>query len=160
MPHKVCELPPSPPSPTRGMHGFPPFFHPTAGARAPRLATLRPHLAYLKSLHIIKRVPKGSSTPFRTAVPFWGRTTWTLSGLPPKGDCGTRRVDSGGGLRTTTGEACHGGKKYDRRHGENQKLKHPFVSCALVTQTAENDDASTSMLCVTRLNAHDPGSPQ
>ena len=26
--------------------------------------------------------------PFRTAVPCWGQTTWNLSGLSPKRDCG------------------------------------------------------------------------
>ena len=31
--------------------------------------------------------------PFRTAVPFWGRTTSNLSGLSPKRDCGTNRVN-------------------------------------------------------------------
>ena len=31
--------------------------------------------------------------PFRAAVPFWGQTTWILSGLSPKRDCGSRRVN-------------------------------------------------------------------
>ena len=31
--------------------------------------------------------------PFRTAVPFWGQTTWTLNGLSPKRDCGSKRVN-------------------------------------------------------------------
>ena len=30
-------------------------------------------------------------TLFRTAVPFWGQTTWTLSRLSPKRDCGSKR---------------------------------------------------------------------
>ena len=30
--------------------------------------------------------------PFRTAVPFWGQTTWNLNGLSPKPDCGSKRV--------------------------------------------------------------------
>ena len=30
--------------------------------------------------------------PFRTAVPFWGQTTWNSSGLSPKRDCGSKRV--------------------------------------------------------------------
>ena len=29
---------------------------------------------------------------FRTAVPFWAQTTRILSGLPPKRDCGSKRV--------------------------------------------------------------------
>ena len=33
--------------------------------------------------------------PFRTAVPFWGQTTSKLSGLPPKRDCGSKRVERG-----------------------------------------------------------------
>ena len=32
--------------------------------------------------------------PFRTAVPFWGQTTWILNGLSPKRDCGSKRVKS------------------------------------------------------------------
>ena len=28
--------------------------------------------------------------PFRTAVPFWGQTTWNLAGLSPKRDCGSK----------------------------------------------------------------------
>ena len=31
--------------------------------------------------------------PFRTAVPFWGQTTQILSSLPPKRDCGSKRVN-------------------------------------------------------------------
>ena len=31
-------------------------------------------------------------TPFRTAVPFWGQTTWSLSGLSPKRGCGSKKV--------------------------------------------------------------------
>ena len=27
---------------------------------------------------------------FRTAVPFWGQTTWNLSSLSPKRDCGSK----------------------------------------------------------------------
>ena len=30
--------------------------------------------------------------PFRTAVPFWGQTTSSLTGLSPKRDCGSKRV--------------------------------------------------------------------
>ena len=29
-----------------------------------------------------------SVNPFRTPVPFWGQTTWSLNGLSPKRDCG------------------------------------------------------------------------
>ena len=32
--------------------------------------------------------------PFRTAVPFWGQTTWNLTGLSLKRDCGPERVKS------------------------------------------------------------------
>ena len=31
--------------------------------------------------------------PFRTAVPFWGQTTWNLSGLSPKRDCSSKWVN-------------------------------------------------------------------
>ena len=31
--------------------------------------------------------------PFRTAVPFRGQTTWNLSGLSPKRDCSSERVN-------------------------------------------------------------------
>ena len=31
--------------------------------------------------------------PFRTAVPFWGQTTWKLRGLSPIRDCGSKRVN-------------------------------------------------------------------
>ena len=30
--------------------------------------------------------------PFRTAVPFWGKNTWNLTGLSPKRDRGSKRV--------------------------------------------------------------------
>ena len=30
--------------------------------------------------------------PFRTAVPFWGRITYSLTGVSPKWDCGSKRV--------------------------------------------------------------------
>ena len=33
--------------------------------------------------------------PFRTAIPFWGQTTWILSGLSPKRDCRSKRVKWG-----------------------------------------------------------------
>ena len=33
-----------------------------------------------------------SLTPSRTAVPFWGQTTWSLRGVSPTRDCGSRRV--------------------------------------------------------------------
>ena len=29
---------------------------------------------------------------FRTAVPFWWQTTWNLTGMSPKRDCGSKRV--------------------------------------------------------------------
>ena len=32
--------------------------------------------------------------PFRIAVPVWGQATWSLSALPPKRDCGPKRVDN------------------------------------------------------------------
>ena len=32
--------------------------------------------------------------PFRTAVPFWGQTAWSLTGLSPKRDYGSKRVNS------------------------------------------------------------------
>ena len=35
----------------------------------------------------------GVVNPFRTAVPFWGQTTWNLTGLSPKRDCGSKRVN-------------------------------------------------------------------
>ena len=35
------------------------------------------------------------NNPFRTAVPFWGQTTWTLTGLSPKRDCGSKSVKRG-----------------------------------------------------------------
>ena len=35
---------------------------------------------------------EGGLNPFRTAVPFWGQTTWKLSCLSPKRDCGSKRV--------------------------------------------------------------------
>ena len=31
--------------------------------------------------------------PFRTAVPFWGQTTWKWSRVSPKRDCGSKRVN-------------------------------------------------------------------
>ena len=31
--------------------------------------------------------------PFRTAVPFWGQSTWSLTGLSPKWDCGSKGVN-------------------------------------------------------------------
>ena len=37
-------------------------------------------------------VPAQCFNPFRTPVPFWGQTTWNLSELPPKRDCGSKRV--------------------------------------------------------------------
>ena len=44
--------------------------------------------------------------PFRTAVPFWGQTTWKLSGLSPKRDCRSKRVKKSrpwsSGFRTFT----------------------------------------------------------
>ena len=40
-------------------------------------------------------VAKGAPiNPFRTAVPLWGQITWNLSGLSPKRDCGSKRVNS------------------------------------------------------------------
>ena len=30
--------------------------------------------------------------PFRTAVPFWGQSTWNLTGLSPQRDCGSKIV--------------------------------------------------------------------
>ena len=33
--------------------------------------------------------------PFSTAVPFWGQTTWSLSGSSPQRDCSARRVNVG-----------------------------------------------------------------
>ena len=30
--------------------------------------------------------------PVRTAVPFWGQTSWDLNGLSPKRDCGSKRL--------------------------------------------------------------------
>ena len=33
-------------------------------------------------------------TPFRTAAPFWGQSTWNLTGLSPLRDCGFKRVNS------------------------------------------------------------------
>ena len=35
--------------------------------------------------------------PFRTAVPFWGKTTRTLSGLPPKRNCGPEMAQTNEG---------------------------------------------------------------
>ena len=32
-------------------------------------------------------------SPVRTAVPFWGQTTWNLSGLSPNRDCASKRVN-------------------------------------------------------------------
>ena len=32
------------------------------------------------------------TNPFRTAVPFWGQTTQISTSLPPKRDCGPKRV--------------------------------------------------------------------
>ena len=41
----------------------------------------------------IRRVLIGIGlNPFITAVPFWGQTTWNLSGFPPKRSCGSKRV--------------------------------------------------------------------
>ena len=45
---------------------------------------------------VLKRVhTHWSINPFRTAVPFWEKSTWNLSGLSPKRDCGPKRVNSG-----------------------------------------------------------------
>ena len=33
-------------------------------------------------------------TDFRTAVPCWGQTTYNLTGLSPKRDCGSKRVNA------------------------------------------------------------------
>ena len=41
---------------------------------------------------------KNGLTPFRSAVPFWGQTTWNLTGLSPKRDCDPKRVK----VRNTT----------------------------------------------------------
>ena len=35
----------------------------------------------------------GHNISFRTAVPFWGQSTQSLSSFPPKRDCGPKRVD-------------------------------------------------------------------
>ena len=35
--------------------------------------------------------------PFRTAVPFWGQSTWSLTGLSPKRGCGSKGVKTLGG---------------------------------------------------------------
>ena len=42
---------------------------------------------------VVLGVPAVALTPFRTAVSFWGLTTWTLNGLSPKQDCGSKRVN-------------------------------------------------------------------
>ena len=34
--------------------------------------------------------PVGCLAYFRTAVPFWGQSTWSLTGLSPKWDCGSK----------------------------------------------------------------------
>ena len=44
------------------------------------------------------------STPFRTAVPFWGQITWNLSGLAPKRDCGSKGDNNFGPLRNCAGQ--------------------------------------------------------
>ena len=31
--------------------------------------------------------------PSRTAVPFWGQSTWNVSGLSPKRDCGSKKEE-------------------------------------------------------------------
>ena len=45
---------------------------------------------YLYNLSVV--LPQNGTTPFSTAVPFWGQTAWTLSDLSPKRDCGSKRV--------------------------------------------------------------------
>ena len=46
----------------------------------------------IRSLHG-KRSNRGVPlNPYSTAVPFWGQTTWNLTGLSPKRDCGSKRV--------------------------------------------------------------------
>ena len=35
----------------------------------------------------------GGRKRFRTAVPFWGQTTWSLGGLFPQWDCSSKRVN-------------------------------------------------------------------
>ena len=68
---------------------------------APPAPLHRPHHPFTKALrshsgHHISIVIKKITlyfNPFRTAVPFWGQTTRNLSGLSPKRDCGSKRVN-------------------------------------------------------------------
>ena len=70
--------------------------------------------------------------PFRTAVPFWGQSTWNLSGMSQQRDCGSKRVKPScfypPTSRTTSARADSSTQQYLCARSSSLIISHNSVS--------------------------------
>ena len=91
--------------------------------------------------------------PFRTAVPFWGQSTWNLTGLSPQRDCGSKRVNPFSTAVLFWGQTTQTSSILSPKRDCGQKRAQHFLTICDISMSYLQ---STGRACTTRRVYLDP----